>query len=90
MKKWSDKSALEKISDIISCIAFCAWLIFETLDRKGMVGWADIASRIAIIVICVFEGISSWNEHRVISYIAIGGGICIVAASVLEIMILVK
>lgn len=90
MKNWKDKSVLEKISDIISGIAFCAWLIFEAINRKGMTEWADIASRVAIIVICVFESISFWNEHRVISYIAIGGTICIVATFVLEFMLLAK
>ena len=90
MKKWSDKSVLEKISDIISWIAVCAWLIFEVMDRKGMAEWADIASRIAVIVICVFEGISFRKEHRVLSYIAIGGIICLIATFVLEFMILAK
>ena len=88
MKKWSEKTNLEKISDIISGIALCAWLIFEAMDRKGMAEWADIASRIAVIVICVFEGISFWNERRVISYIAIGGIVCLVATFVLEFMLL--
>ena len=89
-KNWKDKSTFEKISDIISGIAFCAWLIFETMDRKGMAEWADVASRIAIIVICIFEGISFWNKHRVISYIAIGGLICLIATFVLEFMLLSK
>ena len=88
MKKWNEKTNLEKISDIISWIAFCAWLIFEAMDRKNMADWADIASRMAIIVICVFECISYWNDKRVISYIAIGGFICIIATFVLEFMIL--
>lgn len=86
MKKWSEKTNLEKIADIISIIAFCVWLIFEAINRKGDVVWADIASRIAILVICVFEGISYWNERRVISYIAIGGFICLIATFVLEFM----
>ena len=90
MKKWSEKSVLEKTSDIISGIAFCAWLIFEIMDIKDIAEWADVASRIAIIVICVFEGISYWNEHRVISYISIAGAICIIATFVLEFMLLAK
>ena len=88
MKKWNEKTALEKTSDIISGIALCAWLIFEALDRKGVAEWADVASRIAVIVICVFEGISFWNENRVLSYIAIGGVLCLTATFVLEFMLL--
>ena len=90
MKKWSEKSVLEKVSDIISGIAFCAWLIFEIMHRKGMGEWTDIASRIAILVVCVFEGISFWNEQRLISYIAIGGIVCSIATFVLEFMLLAK
>ena len=90
MKKWSEKTVLEKVSDIISWIAICAWLIFEAIDRKGIAEWADIASRIAVIVVCIFEGISFWNERRVISYIAIGGLVCLIATFVLEFMVLAK
>ena len=88
MKNWSEKTVLEKISDIIAGIAFCVWMIFEAMDRKGMVEWADIASRISVIVICIFEGISFWNDKRIISYIAIGGTICLIATFVLEFMLL--
>ena len=90
MKKWSEKSVLEKISDIISEIAFCAWLIFEAIGKKGGAEWTGIASRLAIIVICVFEGISFWKEKRFISYIAIGGILCILATFALEFMLLEK
>ena len=86
MKSWSEKNKLEKTADIISAIAFCFWLAFEFINRKGDVSWADIASRIAIIVICVFEGIGYWNEHRVISYIAIGGLILMLAIFVIELI----
>ena len=86
-KKWSEKTKLQKVSDIISFVAFCVWLLFEFMDSKGIVGWADIASRIAILVICVFECISYWNEKRLISYIAIGGFICLLATFILEFMI---
>ena len=89
-KKWSEKTTFQKVMDIISGIALCAWLIFEAMDRKGMAEWADVASRIAVIVICVFEGISFWNEHRVISYIAIGGLVCLIATFFLEFMLLAK
>jgi hypothetical protein len=90
MNNWNEKTVLEKISDIISAIALCAWLIFESMDSNGVVGWADIASRIAIIVICVFEGISFWNKYRILSYVAIGGIICLIATFVLEFMIPAK
>ena len=88
MKKWSEKSVFEKICEIISGIAFCVWMIFEAMESKGIAQWADIASRIAIIVICIFEGIVFWNEKRFISYIAIGGVICLIATFVLEFMLL--
>lgn len=87
MKKGSEKTKLEKISEVIAIIAFCAWLAFEFIYEKGMGAWADIASRIAIIVICVFELISNWNDKRVISYIAIGGIICLIGTFVIEFMI---
>ena len=90
MKNWSEKNQLEKTADIISGIAFCAWLIFEFMNRNGGESWTDIASRIAVIVICIFEGISYWNEQRVISYIAIGGFICLIATFVLEFMVFAK
>lgn len=89
MKSWNEKNKIEKISDIISWIALCVWVMFEALDRKGMIEWADIASRIAIIVVCIFEGISFWNERRVLSYISIAGIICLLATFVLEFMIFV-
>ena len=90
MKKWNDKSTFEKTSDIISAIAFCAWLIFEFINKNGTVKWADILSRIAIIIICIFEGICNRKEHKIISYIAIGGFVCILATFVLEFMIFAK
>ena len=54
MKSWSEKTKLEKTADIISTIAFCFWLALEFINKNGDVSWADIAGRIAIIVICVF------------------------------------
>ena len=88
MKKWSEKTKLEKAADIISAIALCFWLAFEFINKNGDVAWADIASRIAVIVICVFEGIGFWNERRVLSYIAIAGIVCIIGIFVLEFMLL--
>ena len=88
MKKWSDKSVLEKTSDVISWIAFAAWLLFEMIEKNAGAGWTSIASRIAIIVICIFEGISYWNERRVISYVAMGGVLLLVATFVLECLLL--
>lgn len=90
MKKWSEKTTLEKISGIIAEVTFCAWLILEAIGRNGGAEWTDIASRIAIMVICVFEGISFWNYKRFVSYIAIGGFVCILATFVLEFMPLAK
>ena len=88
MKQWNEKNKLEKISDIIAGIALCVWLVFEAMDRKGIVAWADIASRISVIVICIFEGISFWNDRRVLSYVAIAGVVVLLATFVLEFMLL--
>ena len=90
MKKWSDKSAFEKTSDIISEVAFCVWLILEAIGRNGGPKWTGLASYIAIIVVCLFQCFSFWKVKRFISYIAIGGMICLIATFVLEFMLLAK
>ena len=84
MKKWCEKTTLEKVAEIISAIAFCVWIVFEIIDARGNVEWAGIATRWSIIVICIFQCICYWNEKRIISYIAIGGLVCFLAIFALE------
>ena len=90
MKKWNEKTTFEKISDIISEVAFCAWLIFEAIDKNRGSEWTSIASYIAVIVICLFQSFSFWNKKRFISYIAIGGIFCMIATIVLEFILFAK
>ena len=87
-KKWSEKTTFEKTMDIISGIALCVWLIFEALEKSNKVKSADLVNCIAIGVICVCEAISFWNVKRYISYIAIGGLLCMIAVVVLEMMVI--
>ena len=86
MKKWSEFSALEKVTTIISFVAVFAWIIFEILGRKGL-AFADLGSQISITVICASEAISFWKQNRVISYIALGGVVCLIATIVLTLCI---
>ncbi|MBR5479163.1 MAG: hypothetical protein IKU84_03210 [Clostridia bacterium] len=82
MKKWSEKTIVEKVARIISEVAFCIWILFRILFEKGVVH-TEIVSIATIFVICISETISFWNDKRVISYIAIGGALCMSAAFVL-------
>ena len=82
MKKWSEKTALEKVARIISEVAFCIWILFQILFKEGVVN-TEIVSIAAIFVICICETICFWNEKRVISYIAIGGVLLMSAAFLL-------
>ena len=82
MKKWSEKTTLEKVARIISETAFCIWILFEILLKTEVVH-TEIVSAAAIFVICISETIAFWNEKRVISYIAIGGAILMSAAFIL-------
>jgi hypothetical protein len=70
-RKWKEKNTLEKIVTIISGIALCVWLLFEFLERKTTLKYADTVNYIAIFVICVCEAISFWKVNRALSYVAI-------------------
>ena len=81
MKKWNEKTTFEKIVEIISGIAFCVWLVLEYMGNK--VPNAELASYIALCIVCVCEAITFWNTKRVLSYVAIGGLILMVTVLVL-------
>ena len=82
-EKWSEKTTLQKVMDIIAGIAFCVYLIFEALERSGKVESADLITCIAIGVVCICEAFSYWNKKRIFSYIAIAGAVCLIAVIVL-------
>ena len=73
-QKWSEKTTLQKVMDIIAGFAFLVYLIFQILERTDKVASADLITSIAILVVCICEAVSFWNTKRVFSYIAIGGG----------------
>lgn len=83
-KKWSEKTTFEKVVDIIAGVALCVWLVFETLERKNTVQYAGVVNYIALSVVCICEAISFWKVKRVLSYVAIAGVVCMVAAVVLQ------
>ena len=87
-RKWNEKNTLEKIVTIISVIALCIWLLFEFLESRTSLQYANTVNCIAIFVICVCEAISFWKVKRSLSYVAIGGAICMIAVLVLEAMLL--
>ena len=87
-KKWNEKNTLEKAVTIISVIALCVWLLFEFLESKTSLKYADTVNCIAIFVICVCEAISFWKVKRALSYVAIGGAILMIAVMVLQSMLL--
>ena len=87
-KKWNEKNTLEKTVTIISGIALCVWLLFEVLERKSTLEYANIVNYIAIFVICVCEAISFWKVKRSLSYVAIGGAILMIAVMVLQSVLL--
>ena len=78
-QKWSEKTAFQKVMDIISVIAFLVYLIFETLERTRKIESADLIACIAIVVFCVCEAFSYWNTKRILSYFAIAGAIFLTA-----------
>lgn len=86
--KWNEKNKLEKTVTIISAIALCVWLLFEILESKTSLQYANIVNYIAIFVICVCEAISFWKVKRALSYVAIGGAILMIAVMVLQSMLL--
>ena len=82
-RKWSEKTTLEKVATIISGVALCVWVLFEVLERTTSLAFTESVNYIAILVICVCEAINFWKVKRVLSYVAIGGAICMIAAAVL-------
>ena len=82
-QKWSEKTTLQKVMEIIAGIAFLVYLIFHALERAGKIQSADIVGSIAIIVVCICEAFSYWKTKRAFSYIAIGGVILLTATIVL-------
>ena len=82
-EKWSEKTTLQKVMDIIAGIAFCVYIIFEVLERNNKVKSAELVTCIAIVVVCICEAFSYWNQKRIFSYVAIAGAVCLIAALVL-------
>ena len=82
-QKWSEKTTFQKVMDIIAGIAFFVYVIFEALERTGKVESADLATCIAIGVVCICEAFSYWNKKRIFSYVAIAGAVCLIAVIVL-------
>ena len=85
-KKWNERTMAEKIASVISIVALCVWLLFEVLERTTSLGFAKYVNYIAVCVICVCETFTFWNIKRYISYIAIGGMLCMLAVLILEAM----
>ena len=83
-RKWNEKATWEKTLDIISGIALCVWLIFEFLERSNTIKFAEIIADISILIVCVCEAISFWKVKRALSYVAIAGSACLIAAIVLQ------
>ena len=82
-QKWSEKTILQKIMDIIAGFAFLVYLIFQALERAGKVESADLITCIAIGVVCICEAFSYWNTRRIFSYVAIAGAICLIGVVLL-------
>ena len=78
-EKWSERTTLEKVMDIIAGIAFLVYLVFQALERQA----ADLITSIAIVIVCICEAISYWNRKRVFSYVAIGGALLITVTMLL-------
>lgn len=72
-RKWNERTKVEKAAEIISTIALCVWLAFEWLGRTKAVGYADVASCISVVVICLCQAVSLWKVKRALSYVAIAG-----------------
>ncbi len=86
MKTWNEKNTFEKVMDIISGIAVIAWIILGIFERNGTINWKIEPSFITATIICICQAFSSWNDKRVISYIAIGGIVCMIATIILMIL----
>ena len=81
MKKWNEKNKLEKTMEIIAGIAFLVWVVLTYVESN--IPYGEAISYIALCITCVCEAITYWNVKRVISYIAIGGMVLMLAALVL-------
>ena len=81
MKKWNEKNTLEKVMDSISGAMFCVWLVLGYVENK--MPYAELASYMALCVVCVCEAVSFWNTKRVLSYVAIGGIVLMLTTLVL-------
>ena len=88
MKKWNEKTTVEKIAYVISGIALGVWLIFEALGRSGKIQFAELGGCIALCIVCLCEAISFWNVKRGLSYVAIAGIVCMVSAIVLQALLI--
>ena len=82
-QKWSEKTTLQKVMDIIAGIAFLVYVIFQALERAGKVESADLITCIAIGVVCICEAFSYWNTKRIFSYVAIAGAVFLTVVIVL-------
>ena len=82
-QKWSEKTTLQKVMEIIAGIAFLVYVIFQALERVGKVESADLITCIAIGVVCICEAFSYWNTKRIFSYVAIAGAICLIGVVLL-------
>lgn len=83
-KKWNEKTAFEKAMDVIAFIAVCVWLVFEVLESKNIVPYAELGSCISIGVVCICEAISFWNVKRALSYVAIAGALLMFAVLIIQ------
>ena len=88
MKKWNEKALYQKVLDIISSIALVVWVIFGVLERNSKMKYAGYVYSAAVLVICVCEAISFWNEKRSLSYVAIAGAVFMTVVTVLQIILL--
>ena len=82
-QKWSEKTTLQKVMEIIAGIAFLVYVIFQVLERAGKVESADLITCISIGVVCICEAFSYWNTKRIFSYVAIAGAICLIGVVLL-------
>ena len=83
-KKWSEKTAFEKTLDVIAFIAICVWLVFEIMESRNAVPYAELGSCISIGVVCACEAISFWNVKRALSYVAIAGALLMFSALIIQ------
>ena len=82
-QKWSEKTTLQKVMDIIAGISFLVYVIFYALERAGKVESADLITCIAIGGVCICEAFSYWKTKRIFSYVAIAGAAILTGALVL-------